>query len=86
MCRLEGWSVRTLRSPVRGMLFERTAISRRPEKTIQANLAGLKEQDRLTTDLVFRRSVPPRSPRPRGLIFRKRPGNGDLEGAGAVPA
>ena len=54
MCRLEGWSVRTLRSRVRGMLYERTAISRRPEKTIQADLAGLKEQDRLTTDLVFR--------------------------------
>jgi predicted nuclease of restriction endonuclease-like (RecB) superfamily len=54
MCRLEGWSVRTLRSRVRGMLFERTAISRRPEKTIQGDLAGLKEQDRLTTDLVFR--------------------------------
>ena len=33
MCRLEGWSVRTLRSRVRGMLYERTAISRRPEKT-----------------------------------------------------
>jgi predicted nuclease of restriction endonuclease-like (RecB) superfamily len=54
MCRLEGWSVRTLRGRVRGMLFERTAISRRPQQTIQAELAGLKEQDRLTTDLVFR--------------------------------
>ena len=54
MCRIQGWSVRTLRGRVQGMFFERTAISRRPEETIQADLAGLKEQDRLTTDLVFR--------------------------------
>lgn len=31
MCALERWSVRTLRQRIRGLLFERTAIARRPE-------------------------------------------------------
>jgi predicted nuclease of restriction endonuclease-like (RecB) superfamily len=30
MCRVERWSVRTLRERIRGILFERTAISRKP--------------------------------------------------------
>ena len=30
MCRSQRWSVRTLRSKVAGMLYERTALSRRP--------------------------------------------------------
>ena len=54
MCRLEGWSVRTLRARIQGMLYERTSISRRPDETIKTELAGLREEDRLTPDLVFR--------------------------------
>jgi predicted nuclease of restriction endonuclease-like (RecB) superfamily len=54
MCRLEAWSVRTLRERVRGMLYERTAISRLPDATIRAQLVALKEQDRLSPDMVFR--------------------------------
>nr|WP_233579059.1 DUF1016 N-terminal domain-containing protein [Tautonia sociabilis] len=30
MCRIEGWSVRGLRDKLRGMLFERTALSKSP--------------------------------------------------------
>ena len=30
MCRVERWSVRTLRAKVQGMIFERTALSRKP--------------------------------------------------------
>ncbi len=30
MCRVERWSVRTLRQKIGGMLFERTALSRKP--------------------------------------------------------
>jgi len=30
MCRIEGWSVRTLRHKISGMLFERTALSKKP--------------------------------------------------------
>ncbi len=54
MCRLERWSVRTLRDRVRSMLFERTAISRRPEALIRQELEQLRESDRLSPDLVFR--------------------------------
>ena len=31
MCRIERWSVRTLRNKIGGMLFERTALSKKPE-------------------------------------------------------
>ena len=35
LCKNEGWSVRTLRERKKSMLYERTAISKRPEKTIR---------------------------------------------------
>lgn len=54
MCRVERWSVRTLRERVRGMLFERTAVSRLPDATIRQDLDQLHETDRLTPELVFR--------------------------------
>lgn len=54
MCRIERWSVRTLRSKIQGMLFERTAISRKPEDTIKNELADLRDDDKLTPELVFR--------------------------------
>lgn len=54
MCRLERWSVRTLRDKIGGMLFERTAISKKPEKLVAQELAELRENDLLTPDLVFR--------------------------------
>jgi hypothetical protein len=34
MCRLENWSVRTLRAKIDGMLFERTGFSRKPGELI----------------------------------------------------
>ena len=54
MCRLERWSVRTLRDKIRGMLFERTAISRKPGELIKQELQELQDSNRLTPDLVFR--------------------------------
>lgn len=54
MCRVERWSVRTLRKQIDSMLFERTAISRKPEDVIQQELAALREQDRVSPELVFR--------------------------------
>jgi len=54
MCRMERWNVRTLRKKIDGMLYERTAISKKPEKLIEKDLAALREEDRLTPDLVFR--------------------------------
>ena len=35
MCRIERWNVRTLRSKIGGMLFERTALSRKPEELVE---------------------------------------------------
>jgi predicted nuclease of restriction endonuclease-like (RecB) superfamily len=54
MCRLERWSTRTLAKKIQSMLFERTALSRKPEKTIENDLKLLREEDRLSPDLVFR--------------------------------
>lgn len=54
MCRVERWSTRALREKVAGMLFERTAVARRPEAVVAETLDGLEEADRLTPDLVFR--------------------------------
>ena len=55
MCRLERWSVRTLRHKIDHLLFERTAVAKKPEKLIEQDLAALRDEDRLTPDLVFRR-------------------------------
>ena len=54
MCRVERWSVRTLRAKIDGILFERTALSRKPEQLAAEELAKLRESDKLTPDLVFR--------------------------------
>ena len=54
MCRLEHWSVRTLRAKIDGLLFERTGLSRKPAELAAQELRALREQDRLTPDLVFR--------------------------------
>ena len=53
MCRIERWSVRTLRAKIGGMLFERTALAKKPEKVAEYELAKLRKEDRLTPDLVF---------------------------------
>jgi len=54
MCRIERWSVRILRKKISGMLFERTALSRKPDKLIRHELDKLRAEDKLTPDLVFR--------------------------------
>lgn len=54
MCRAERWSVRTLREKIGSMLYERTAISKKPEEVARAELAQLRSEDQLSPDLVFR--------------------------------
>jgi predicted nuclease of restriction endonuclease-like (RecB) superfamily len=54
MCRVERWSVRTLRKKIGSMLYERTALSKKPEKLIEIELEQLRREDRVTPDLVFR--------------------------------
>lgn len=54
MCRIEKWNVRTLRKKIDSMLFERTALSKKPESLVEAEVALLRKEDRLSPDLVFR--------------------------------
>jgi len=54
MCRIERWSTRTLEKKIGSMLFERTALSRKPEKLAKMELLALREEDKLSPDLVFR--------------------------------
>lgn len=54
MCRIEKWNVRTLDKKINSMLFERTALSKKPESLIDAEIALLRQEDRLSPDLVFR--------------------------------
>ena len=51
---LEKWSVRQLRERLDSMLYERTALSRKPEETIRSDLTRLREEQTLSPDLLLR--------------------------------
>jgi predicted nuclease of restriction endonuclease-like (RecB) superfamily len=52
--RQERWSVRQLQERMTSMLFERTAISKKPEETIAKDLKILRQQGLLSPDMAFR--------------------------------
>jgi predicted nuclease of restriction endonuclease-like (RecB) superfamily len=54
MAASEHWSLRMLRKQIDSMLFERTVISRQPEEFIRTELAALRDDDKLSPDLVFK--------------------------------
>ncbi len=54
LCRLERWSTRTLEKKIAGMLYERTAISRRGDLVVRQALEEVRASDKLSPDLVFR--------------------------------
>jgi len=54
MCRIERWSVRGLRERIDSMLYERTALSKKPEALIRRELAALRDYGEFSTALVFR--------------------------------
>lgn len=54
MCKLENWSKRTLKEKLDSLLYERTAISKKPEELIIKDLEKLQKNKQLTQDLVFR--------------------------------
>ena len=54
MCRVERWSVRTLRNKIDSMLFERTAISKKPVELAKAEMAALRADDQISPNMVFR--------------------------------
>lgn len=54
MCRVEKWSVRQLRDKIDGMLYERTAISRKPDALIAREIEQVRKEEKLTPDMAFR--------------------------------
>lgn len=54
LCRVERWSVRTLRAKIGGMLYERTALSRKPAELAALEVKKLRDEDKLSPDIVFR--------------------------------
>jgi predicted nuclease of restriction endonuclease-like (RecB) superfamily len=54
MCLLESWSVRQLSERKESMLFERTAISKRPEETIQLELEKLRTERAVHPDILLK--------------------------------
>ena len=56
MCRMEHWDTRTLAAKIDSQLYERTAISQKPEELIKQELAQLKDENIIQPDVVFRSS------------------------------
>ena len=54
ICCLEGWSSRQLQERINSMLFERTAISRKPEETIRYDLEQLQQNQQISPDLLLK--------------------------------
>ena len=54
ICINEKWSVRTFRSRIKSMLYERTAISKKSDETIKNDLAILEQEQKVNPDVVFR--------------------------------
>jgi predicted nuclease of restriction endonuclease-like (RecB) superfamily len=54
MCRIEGWSVRTLRERIDSMLYERTALSKQPAALIEQELALLRSRGDVTPSPVLK--------------------------------
>ena len=50
----ERWSIRQLRKEIDSMLYERTAISGKPDTLIKQELSQLREENVLSPDLVFK--------------------------------
>lgn len=54
MCRVERWSVRTLRERIGSQLYLRTAIAKKPDAIVKAEIAHLRTNGRMTPDMVLR--------------------------------
>ncbi len=51
---LEHWSVRQLQERINSMLYERTALSRKPEETIRHDLEQLRQTQQISPDLLLK--------------------------------
>lgn len=66
MCRIEKWSTRTLEKKIGGTLYERTALSKKPDKLIRQELAALREEE------AFKRGMEAKSKELFGVHRRRR--------------
>ena len=54
ICKVEHWSVRTLRNRIASMMYERTAIAGKPNAVIKKDLAALRKEKKMSPELAFR--------------------------------
>lgn len=54
LCITEKWSTRRLKEKIDGLLFERTAISKKPELLAKQEINALKNNNVISSDLVFK--------------------------------
>ncbi|MEL7223375.1 MAG: PDDEXK nuclease domain-containing protein [Cyanobacteria bacterium J06576_12] len=54
IAQLEKWSVRQLKERIDSMLYERTALSRKPEEAIRHDLAQLRKEQEVLPDLLLK--------------------------------
>ena len=54
LCRLERWSSRQLQERMNSLLFERSAISKKPEETIRHDLQVLRQEQTASPDLLLK--------------------------------
>lgn len=54
MCASEHWGTRVLQGRIASMMYERTAIAKKPEAVIKKDLSVLRKEGRMSTDLAFR--------------------------------
>jgi predicted nuclease of restriction endonuclease-like (RecB) superfamily len=70
MCSNEKWDVRTLQGRIDSMLYERTAISRKPEQTIINDLDLLEKENKMSQGSIrvaqYLTELPPRE------VFKKK--------------
>lgn len=86
LARLERWSVRQLQERMQSMLFERSAISRKPEETIRHDLQTLRQQGQPSPDLLLKDPLPARLPAAQRPLPGARPRRRHPARNRAVPA
>ncbi|PIG92275.1 DUF1016 N-terminal domain-containing protein [Gloeocapsopsis sp. IPPAS B-1203] len=64
IAQLEQWSVRQLQERINSMLFERTALSRKPEETIRHDLDWLRQTQQVSPDFLLKDPYVRRESRP----------------------
>ena len=75
MCKIEKWGTRTLDEKIDSQLFERTAISRKPEELIKKELQEVRSQGNVIPDLVFKNELL----LPDGFLIIEHPGSISFE-------